>query len=102
MWTLDQGLALVRIIQPRTRRFSYHLALGGGVLNAGHSHHDLDLYFLPLDDDTRDSDGLVAFLERLWGTSESLEREDYPVDPTWIKIKFLRDTRRIDAFIYRG
>lgn len=84
MWTLDDGLAVVRSLQPLTRQFNYHLALGGGVLNNGSSDKDLDLYFLPLgytkeeDNEKRlakiqeNADNLLKFLESMWGKSEPI------------------------------
>lgn len=73
-WTLNDALALVRALQPKTRDFSYHLALGGGVLNTGKSKKDVDLYFLPLDNNGKPSDakGLVAWLTKEWGQPETL------------------------------
>jgi len=73
-WTLNDALALVRALQPKTRDFSYHLALGGGVLNTGRSKKDVDLYFLPLDNNKKPSDakGLVAWLTKEWGQPEVL------------------------------
>lgn len=84
MWTLEDGLAVVRSLQPLTRQFNYHLALGGGVLNNGASDKDLDLYFLPLghikmekDEDKEakiqeNADKMLAFLESLWGQSQPI------------------------------
>lgn len=74
MWTLDEGLRLVRAIQSGCRRFGYHLALGGGVLNKGQSDKDVDLYFLPLNNDKykEDKQGLLVWLESLWGQSQVL------------------------------
>lgn len=50
MWTLDQALDLIRDLQPDVRALSYHVTLGGGVLNTGQSEKDLDLWFIPLND----------------------------------------------------
>ena len=101
LWTLDSGLELVRFLQPLTRDYGYHLALGGGVLNNGLSHKDLDLYFLPLDDrDTYpDDEALVAFLNTLWGGGESLIDARYNSKHYKHKRKYVVESARVDVFI---
>lgn len=67
-WILEDALRLVRDIQPGTRKYQYHLCLGGGVLNNGQSKKDLDLYFLPMKPQEQvDTQGLVRWLNGLWG-----------------------------------
>lgn len=107
MWNLEDGLALIRAIQPNTRKFGYHLALGGGVLNKGESKKDLDLYFLPLEDrpwPQANSTGLIKWLEGMWGESLPLGRDysgsELKVSCYTHKLKFMRgNTERIDVFI---
>lgn len=86
-WTIDEGLKLIRALQPKVRTFGYHIALGGGVLNNGQSHKDLDLYFLPLDNPDiaqENTHGLLGWLTTLWGEPQVIgdypepEPEDYP------------------------
>lgn len=48
MWTLGEGLKLVRELDKYARMQHFHLALGGGVLRAGDSYKDIDIYALPL------------------------------------------------------
>jgi len=73
VWNLEDGLRLCRALQPETRKFGYHLALGGGVLNQGVSYKDIDLYLLPLDNGTKmDEPGMIAFLTDLWGEGKDL------------------------------
>ncbi len=43
MWTLEEGLAFIRDLQPKAWANGYHLALAGGVLNRGESFKDLDI-----------------------------------------------------------
>jgi len=76
-WKIDDALPLIRALQPITRRFNYHLALGGGVLNKGYSNKDLDLFFLPLDNktDQPDPNGLKAYLDSRWGEGQDLFKE---------------------------
>ena len=111
-WTLADALSVIRILQPETRKFNFHLCLGGSVLNTGSSEKDLDLYFLPLDNG-RPPDGseLVKWLEGLWGTSEDLlgryaeaaeADPPYPLLPSQVyqqKLKFTRPDGRIDVFV---
>ncbi|MGE3341548.1 MAG: hypothetical protein AB7J46_06665 [Candidatus Altimarinota bacterium] len=70
MWTLDQGLSVVRDLQPNVKKLGYHLCLGGGVLNNGESTKDIDLYFLPLDNAEYpvDSEGLLNMLQNRYLT----------------------------------
>lgn len=80
-WNLDDGLKLVRALQQECRRYSYHLALGGGVLNNGESKKDIDLYFLPLDNKRfaePNPTGLIDWLVKLWGPYEVIG-ENYGV-----------------------
>jgi hypothetical protein len=48
-WTLDDGLALVRKLEPELTKAGWFVALGGSVLLKGHSDNDLDLALIPLD-----------------------------------------------------
>lgn len=110
VWTLEQGLALVRELQPQTRTFNYHLALGGGVLNAGESRKDLDLYFLPMDDRDNaspdDADALRQWLDTMWAQERNLAQcnDEYPDPPVATAYKHKLEYKdaagaRIDAFI---
>ena len=76
-WTLDDGVKLVRALQGRTREYGYHLTLGGSVVNKGESEKDVDLYFLPMNNSKikEDPNGLVSWLEGLWGNSEPIGNE---------------------------
>lgn len=113
-WTLEEALDLIRLIQPETRRFGYHLCLAGGVLNKGWSNKDLDLAFLPMDkpDKLADPEGMLQFLTSLWGTgldirtnTEASVEETYPEvsedSPYVEKRKFDYSGMRIDVFIMK-
>ena len=105
MWTLDAGLTMAAQVQAGSRKFGYHVALGGGVLNRGESFKDLDVYFLPLDSDTMspDSAGVLTWLESLWGVSESINDPNYGPSPYYkLKLKFYPENRRIDVFVVGG
>lgn len=103
MWTLDEGVAMVRLVQKASRRFSMHVAIGGGVVNEGRSFKDLDLYFLPMDADTTNQEGMRDFLDTLWGAGENIIEGDYPPGPDYThKLKYTVGDKRIDVFIMRG
>lgn len=77
VWNLEDSLKLIRSLQPETRRFNYHLCLGGGVLNKGESDKDLDLVFVPMDNGKgSDPNGLLAFLKTLWGEAHPFSTPD--------------------------
>jgi hypothetical protein len=106
MWDLEGGLRLVRAIQPITRRFGYHVALGGGVLNTGESNKDLDLYFLPMggfdvEQDKPQPDNMREYLSRLWGVGEDIGK-DYGNMLYKHAVKFFlaSNKKRIDVFIF--
>jgi hypothetical protein len=107
MWTLAEGVEVVRRIQPLTRDFNYRLVIGGGVVNVGFSRKDLDLFFLPLCNSAEnDSAGMLCGLEFLWGKSEPLGGDgEYADDPRYTKVKFTLGAgphaKRIDAFIWK-
>lgn len=79
VWLLDDGLKLVRALQDDSRKFGYHLALGGGVLNRGESKKDIDLYFLPLMNHKlfpkANPGELLEWLEKMWGAPLSIGQE---------------------------
>lgn len=101
IWTLQQGLDLVRTIQPRLHHMGYHVAIGGGVINKGYSTKDLDLYFFPLD--LKDQESLVPFLESLFGAAVPISMFDERYSDNRVfaqRLKFLQyDGGRIDIFI---
>jgi hypothetical protein len=110
MWTLEQGRQVVTEIQDGSRRFNYHVALGGGVLNNGISNKDLDIYFLPLDNGNEpDPEGVKLWLSQVWGRQvlwiEPICPSDYPEDEKndsaySEKLKYqLASGQRIDVFI---
>ena len=102
-WTLDEALEIIRAIQPESRRFNYHLCLGGGVLNKGFSKKDLDLYFLPMgtgDAKPLDPQGLEKWLVGMWGKGEEIGGRDYPDDDLYFsRLKFMYGKLRIDVFV---
>lgn len=82
-WTLDVVRTLIADeLQPESRRYGYHVALGGSVLNTGLSRKDLDLYYLPLDGVPQDRNGLKVALSNRFGGYEDVYqyREEQPVN----------------------
>jgi hypothetical protein len=106
MWTLDDARSIVKDIQIPMRDFGYHVALGGGVLNIGRSFHDLDIYFLPLDDidSPLRADDAVLWLIPRWGDAQPITDPEYGASLHYShKLKFWLPTKqRIDLFIVRG
>lgn len=102
IWTLRQGIKLVRKLQPALHARHYHVALGGGVLNKGWSVKDLDLYFMPFDQDEPVRD-ILPFLEEQFGPSQPIGQTEYARNTPSAyaqKVKFLEYAGgRIDAFI---
>ena len=104
-WTLEEGLALVRLLQSETRQFNMHLVIGGGVVNNGFSNKDLDLYFLPLgsEDHVTDQDGMKEWLDTLWGEGRDIVQPGYPPSTAYAyKWEYTVGGKRVDAFIMRG
>lgn len=107
MWTFDEAMEAVTALQPELREIGYHMALGGGVLNSGTSEKDLDLYFLPLgglEGKGAESGSVAALLESYFGGFDVIGEQDYDAfpggtSPYALKLKFVFDNRRIDAFI---
>jgi hypothetical protein len=103
-WTLEDALVHVRGLQLFTRKFGYHLTLGGGVLNKGYSAKDVDLFFLPLDDNKtlRDPHGMLDFLTKIYPTTPvNISGDGYGRSTLYThKVKFNDGHgRRVDVFI---
>ena len=96
MWTLEEGLVLIRTIQPLMRGRKWHVALGGGVLTNGLSAKDIDLYVMPFDNEVNDD--IVPTLCELWG--DATRMRSYPPQACYeSKWMFTVDEKRIDVFI---
>src|SRR5690242_2644275 len=68
MWTLDDGVKLVRLIQEESMRMGFHVTIGGSVLTNGESTRDLDLFLFPLSHgEEEDLSGLIKWFKELWG-----------------------------------
>ena len=99
MWTLEQGRAEIQRVQSPSRKFGYHVCLGGSVLNAGESSKDLAVYFLPLDLKSPQPDRLLAWLATMWGSYTPLN------DPRYTQLAYYRHKlrfdipKRIDVFV---
>jgi hypothetical protein len=98
VWTLEEGLAVVRTLQPVARSYGYHVALGGGVLNRGYSKKDLDIYFLPLESGPSHAERLAVWLQDFFGDKHPSFIGYGPSLFTY-KLTFNSDHKRIDVFI---
>src|SRR5687767_4684004 len=101
-WTLNDALAVIRQIQPLIRKFNYHVAIGGSLINTGSSAKDADLYFLPLNNgEENKTEELKQFLTLIWGEGAPMGGEGYDEESTVFEaqLKFTHEGRRIDAFI---
>jgi hypothetical protein len=47
LWTLDEGLALLRELEPHLFTLGFNIALGGGLATRGSSNHDVDFFITP-------------------------------------------------------
>ena len=97
-WTFDDALPLIRAVQPVVKRFGYHVCLGGGVLNKGVSDHDLDLYFLPMNNKGFNTGEVLKFLEKTWDYQGPIGEGKYPPDIFCRMEHYTYSGLRIDAF----
>lgn len=78
VWTSQTAKPVINWAQLAVRAYGYHVCLGGGVLNNGSSEKDLDLYFLPMNNETPpDPVGLVGWIEASFGKLEAIGN-NYP------------------------
>lgn len=110
MWTLDEALDIIRRIQPKLKEINYHVCLGGGVQNNGSSDHDLDLYFLPLEDEyageNKDLDifNVMKVMHEVTGKlGRDINDTNYEHTRTIFnkKIRYMYQNKQIDCFIIR-
>jgi hypothetical protein len=102
MWTYGDAPALVRELEPIARRNNYATALGGSVLHKGLSHNDIDIIFLPLENQDIAPSSMTMIEDLKKHFSEIKKADDknrYASDRRAI-YKAVRSGRRIDLFIY--
>lgn len=108
LWTLEQALIVVRFLQPLIRTAHYHLALGGGIINAGQSNKDIDLYFLPLENlpDNKEAEPqakMKGLLDAIYGEGQPLIHAEYgepgPNSVYQYKLTYTINDKRADVFI---
>lgn len=107
MWTIEEGLELIRQMQRALKPLGFHVALAGGVLNTGKSLKDLDLVFLPLThDEAPDVEQLVDYVKAFIGVvtidpEEMPSHKPNPYSPYRHQeaLHTLDDNRRIDIFV---
>jgi hypothetical protein len=104
-WGLEEARGLIAVLQTEVRPFGYHITLGGSVLNTGRSVKDLDLYFIPLDNDKAAPPVLGKLLDWLavhFGPSKAIGNNHNYGNPTGVyahKLEFGFLDRRVDVFI---
>jgi hypothetical protein len=102
LWTIEDGLQLIRRLQPNLKPLGFHVALAGGNLNRGLSFKDLDLVFLPLTNDKApDIYPLVEFLIKLFDEKglDHTSHKPNPYTPYRMQLMFPNNGKRIDVFI---
>lgn len=104
MWDLDEALPIIRELQGEIRPLGYHLTLGGGVLNKGHSYKDLDIYIIPLVGETAKIIDLMNLLAHKFGEPEEIGSggASYEPDVYAYKQQYGTKDRRIDIFVIKG
>lgn len=65
-WSMGRALAFVRGFQPAAMEAGWCLLLGGGVLNNGSSHNDLDLLAYPRTTQSRVEDLIRLLPDGVW------------------------------------
>lgn len=91
-WTVTTALPVIQQVAPIAREHGFAVALYGGVLNAGRSDNDLDLYFIASEQNTT----TVHMQQCLREISVSLGTIYRPQGESCARIEF-SDGRRIDA-----
>lgn len=103
MWKLTQALPLIQELAPLVRDLDYHLCLGGSVLVAGTSDHDLDLWFIPLNGFESEPRKVYLLCEQTFGRLSALrDSPDYKAGEPWHVKEMHRAMymgKRIDLFI---
>lgn len=109
MWDLESALKFIQKIQPSAKVVGFHVCLGGGVLNKGESNNDLDLYFLPLEDESNHPDdkrrtdpvNIMEIMNRVTGNTGTYQ-EDYDNLRTSYRAKMVYKytlNSKIDIFV---
>ena len=103
VWSLGTARNLIKTLQDWSRKYKYHVCLGGGVLNNSISAKDVDIYFLPLGHGDQDPVGLLHGLQKklqsplqpFYGDKFYPETET----PYVFKGKLESEGRRVDVFV---
>lgn len=106
MWNRDQAFEIINKIQVQCSWYNFHCLLGGSVLNYGTSLKDLDLYFLPLNnEEEKRYESLIEILSKELNSGHKLEilnnSEEY-IDNDSLYHSMLKanyNGKRIDIFI---
>lgn len=97
-WTLIDGVALARELEPVVGKAGYHVAIGGSTLHAGESDKDVDLIVYPRK--TNECGGLADVISTIEsaGFVDFEERPHEYVGDAKVVFKAERDGKRVDFF----
>src|SRR3954468_23467313 len=76
MWTLEQAITTLRLLEPKLRERGAHCALAGGVMAKGESWKDLDIIIYPEVQGKWDGLLLREFLKEFFIAAEIVECDD--------------------------
>lgn len=103
LWTLAEAVDLIHELQPIVRELNYHITIGGGVINAGSSEKDLDLWIIPLNGYESHAHDIVSLLiENLGHCTALRDSPDYAPDAhphAESMQRFEYCGKRIDVFV---
>lgn len=105
-WTLDDGLALVRRLEPLLASVGWHCGLAGGTLHKGSSAKDVDVIVFPRDstraNKTRMRNALRAAGLRPWRRRDAVQRYWRKIgstDEKWVEIWLAPWKGRVDVLV---
>lgn len=108
MWTIVDGIDFVRTLFSMAKECGYHVGLIGSVLRDGKSNNDLDIVFLPYENDPNIKVNW-RILEQKLKDDYSAERardmslpgdQEYEQSPNREVWKAQVDGKEIDFFVY--
>lgn len=101
MWTLDEGLEFLRLINSRIQNANYHCGIIGSVIINGHSNNDLDIAILPYEGPVRYANiySLQSYLNEI--DAHELRSDEYGTSYLKFTIyKYEINNKKVDFFVY--
>lgn len=112
MWTIEEGLAEIQMLQREARAVGFHLCLAGGVINTMRSNHDLDIVAIPLVGFPPNPEEMLQIFRERYGADEAIEPSSgdvapggngqYWTPPYYHKVKFENGGKRVDCFLVKS